>query len=123
MLNRRDHLILETLLPSGAHPELPFGVADTNFDTFWSEFEHTALPSLRRGFRAALWLATWLAPLLIRRLPPLTLYDRPTRERGLAAMERSRLYLLRQMIGLLKRVVSLGYGADGQVRQAIGYPL
>ena len=82
MLKRRDHLILEALLPSGAHPSLPFGVADTGFDAFWSESERTALPSWQRGFRAALWLATWFAPLLIRRPPPLTLYDRPTRERA-----------------------------------------
>ncbi|MCI0574584.1 MAG: hypothetical protein L0332_12615 [Chloroflexi bacterium] len=123
MLNKRDHLILDTLLPAGAHPGLPLGLAGAGFDAFWSEFERTALPSWRRGFRAALWLATWIAPLLIRRPPPLTLYNRPARERALAAMERSRLYLLRQMIGLLKTTVSLGYGAAGDVRQAIGYPL
>jgi hypothetical protein len=122
MLNRRDRLILEALLPSGAHASLPYGVAEVNFDAFWSAFERTALPSWHRGFRAALWIATWFAPLLVRRLPPLTLHDRPTRERALAAMEHSRLYLLRQMLGLLKTTVCLGYGADDDVRQAIGYP-
>lgn len=123
MLSRRDYLILDTLLPSGAHPSLPIGLSDTDFGVFWSEVERTALLSWRRGFRVALWLATWIAPLLIHRLPPLTLYDRPIREEALAAMERSRLYLLRQMIGLLKTTVSLGYGANGNVREAIGYPL
>ena len=122
-LNRQSCLILDTLLPGGTNSKLPYGLFDTGFEAFWSEFERTALPSWRRGFRAALWLANWFSPLLIRRPPPLTLYDRPTRERALAAMERSRLYLLRQMIGLLKTTVSLAYGANSDVREAIGYPL
>lgn len=122
MLNKRDHLILETLLPAGAHPGLPLGIAGVGFDEFWSELERTALPEWRRGFRLALWVAAWVAPLLIGRLPPLTLYERPVRERALAAMERSRLAPLRQMSGLLKTVVCFCYGANGEVRQAIGYP-
>jgi hypothetical protein len=78
---------------------------------------------LRRGFRAGLFVTTWIAPLLILRSPPLTLYDRPTRERALAAMATSRFYILRQMVQGLKTIASLGYGADRNVRDAIGYPL
>jgi hypothetical protein len=122
MLNKRQHFILETLLPNGAHPDLSLGTAEAGFDEFWREFEQTALPAWRRGFRAALWVAIWVAPLLIRRLPPLTLYDRPTCECALTALEHSRFYLLRQMMGLLKTIVSLNYGANGDVRQVIGYP-
>jgi hypothetical protein len=122
MLNQSARVILDTLLPSEANPALKYGIFDTDFDVFWSDIERTALPAWRWGFHAALWAATWIAPLLIRRLPPLTQYDRQTRERALAAMETSRIYSLRQMMGLLKTIVCFGYGADQKVRDAIGYP-
>jgi hypothetical protein len=122
MLSQRARVVLDTLLPSEADPTLRYGIFDTDFDIFWSEVERTALPAWRWGFNAALWTANWIAPLLIHRWPPLSRQDRQTRERALAAMETSRFYLLRQMMDLLKTVVCLGYGADRNVRNAIGYP-
>lgn len=122
MLNQSARVVLDTLLPDKAHPAMRYGVFDAGFEEFWSDFERSALPSWRWGFRVALFTATWIAPLLIHRLPPLTLNDRPTRERALAAMETSRIYFLRQMMGLLKTIVSFGYGADRDVRDTIGYP-
>ena len=123
MLSQQSRIVLDTLLPAGAHPALKYGLFDVVFDEFWSEFERTTLPSLRWSFRVALFVATWIAPLLIHRLPPLTLYNRPTRERVLAAMETSRIYFLRQMLVFLKTTVCFCYGADRNVRDAIGYPL
>ncbi len=123
MFSKQSRLILDTLLPSEAHPDLKYGVFDSGFETFWSDFERQAVPSLRWGFRAALFTAIWIAPFLIYRLPPLTFYDRSTRERALATMETSRAYFLRQMMVLLKTTVSFCYGADSGVREAIGYPL
>jgi hypothetical protein len=123
MLSKSDRIILDTLLPGGAHPTLHYGLFDTDFEAFWSEFERTTLPSLRWGFRIALLATMWIAPLLILRPPPLTLYDRPARERALAAMEASRFYSLRQIFQVLKTTVSFCYGADRNVRDAIGYPL
>ncbi|TMC49601.1 MAG: hypothetical protein E6J26_10195 [Chloroflexi bacterium] len=70
----------------------------------------------------AVWAALWISPLLIGRLPPLTRLEPPARERALGAMARSRVYLLRQLLMLLKLVVGFCYGADPQVRAVIGYP-
>lgn len=123
MLSARQRVVLDTLLPSQADPALRFGVFDAGFDAFYADFERTALPALKFGFRAALFCAAWVAPLLIGKLPPITLYDRPTRERALAALAGSRFYLLRQMVLVLKAVVSFGYGADARVRDAVGFPL
>ena len=114
--------MLDTLLPSEGNQVLKYGVLDTDFEAFLSDFERTALPAWRWGFYLALWAANWIAPLLIYRLPPLVQHDRQTRERALAVMENSRVYFLRQMIGLLKTIVCFGYGADRNVRDAIGYP-
>jgi hypothetical protein len=88
-LNHSVQVLLDTLLPSKADPALTYSVFDTDFDAFWSDVEGTALPTWRWGFHAALWVANWIAPLLIRRLPPLTPYDRLTRERARTAMETS----------------------------------
>ena len=122
VLSRRSRVVLDTLLPAQAHPNFSVGVFDAGFETFYSDFERTAQPAFRSGFRAALLAATWLSPLLILRLPPLSLYARPTRERALMAMEASRFYLLRQMMLLLKTVVCFSYGADPAVRAVVGYP-
>jgi len=123
MLSKQSRIVLDTLLPSRAHPTLNYGVFDAGFNEFWAEFERTALPSLRWGLSTAVFAATWIAPLLIHRLPPLTLHDRPTRERALAAMGASRSYILRQLFVVLKTTVCFCYGADPNVRDAIGYPL
>lgn len=123
MLNSRARTVLDTLLPSQGHPLLKNGIFDVEFDTFYEHFARTGNSSLRWGFRLAVWAAIWVSPLLIGRVPPLLLYPRETRERALAAMENSRFYFLRQLMLILKTVVCLAYGANGQVRDAIGYPI
>src|SRR5258706_15015055 len=120
MLSRRSRLVLDTLLPAQTHPGLQRGLFEAGFDQFYLEFENSASPSLRWGFRAALFVATWLAPLLIGRLPPLSRLDRSARERALLALETSRFYLLRQMLLLLKTTVCFCYGADEAVRDTVG---
>jgi hypothetical protein len=121
MLGKQSRIILDTLAPAAAHPVLKIGILDAGFEEFWSEVERTALPGWPLGLQAALFAVNWVAPLLIGRLPPLAMHDRPTRERALAAMAASRFSLLRQMMGVLKTIVSLCYGANRDVRDAIGY--
>jgi len=122
MLGKASRVVLDTLLPSSANPLLPLGIFDAGFDAFWAELERSALPAWRWGLRAGVFTAVWVAPLLIRRLPPLTRLDRPTRERALAALGDSNVSLLRQMLTVLKTMAGLCYGADPRVREAIGYP-
>jgi hypothetical protein len=122
MLDHHARVVLDTLLPSQAHPRLPLGLFEAGFDDFWAELERSALPAWVWGFRAALFCAVWVAPLLIRRIPPLSRLDRPARERALAAMGAARFYPLRQMLPLLKTLAGFCYGAHPAVRAAIGYP-
>jgi hypothetical protein len=121
-LKPSEILLLDTLLPGEAHSLLPAGIWQAGFEEFWHEFMRTAPPDVILAFKAAVWTGTWIAPLLIRRLPPLARYDRPTREQALAALGMARLPVLRQMLAMLKLISSFCYGADPQVRQAIGYP-
>ncbi len=121
-MTKNARIVIDTLLPSGAHPDLPVGAFDAGFDDFYVEFRRDAVFSMKIGFWAALFLAAWIAPLLIGKLPPISLYQRQTREAALAAMGKSNLYVLRQMYLLLKATVCFSYGANSQVRRAIGFP-
>ena len=122
MLNARQRCVVDTLLPSGAHPALGRGAFDAGFDEFEKEFRATATPAMRAGLTAALWVAAWLAPALAGALPPLDRHPRAERERILESLGRSRVYALRQCLLLLKAVVCFSWGADFEVRKATGFP-
>jgi hypothetical protein len=111
-MTARDRAVLEALLP---------GVFEAGFEHFEAEFTSGAPPTMRFGWRAALFAAAWLSPLLIRRLPPLERLAPDERERALEAMGKSRVYLLRQLFLLLKAVTSFGYGSTKAVRREVGY--
>jgi fumarate reductase subunit D len=120
-MNRFDRSVLDTLLPSGANPLLPLGLLDSGFESFWVEFKADVAPPLRLAFRLGLFTAAWVAPVLVRRLPPLGRLSASDRERALTAMERSHVVILRQLVRILKTVAALHYGAHPHVRKAIGY--
>ena len=121
-MTKRSRVVLETLLPDGAHPILSKGLAGAGFEEFYEGFERRAGRKLLFSFRLSLFVAIWIAPLLIGRIPPITLYGRPTRERALMRFFESRITLFRQIALTMKLVLALCYGADPDVREAIGYP-
>ncbi len=100
---------------------LPQGLLNTGFEDFLVEFDAAAPADFRRVFRLALVAAGWVAPVLVGRVPPMSRLNSDDRARALAAMDRSRLPELRQLVIVLKTVASLHYGALPQVREAIGY--
>ncbi|MBI3553864.1 MAG: hypothetical protein HY077_15320 [Elusimicrobia bacterium] len=120
-MNARSRAVIEALIPQGGQPPLP-GAFESGFDDFYARFQNTALPSMRLGFRAALWAAAWLSPLLIGRVPPLSRLSSEDRERALEAMGASRSYHVRQLLLLLKAVISFHYGAHPAVRRALEFP-
>jgi hypothetical protein len=121
-LNSRQRAALEALLASDADTTLSLGLFDTGFDEFYADFRATAAPAMKIGFRAALWAAVWLAPLLIGELPPISRLDPAARVRALEALFSSRIYALRQLGLVLKAVTCFCYGAHPRVRVAVGYP-
>jgi hypothetical protein len=121
-VNRRTRIVLDTLLPSGAHPELSTGLIESGWERFEERYRREATPLMVLGYRMALLVAIWVAPLLLARPPPISLYRAPTRTRILAAMEGSRIKVLRDMTVVLKTTVALWYGALPEVRRALGHP-
>lgn len=120
-LNRVDRAVVDALLPSGADVRLSIGALESGFEDFLEDFRLEGAPELRRGFGIALFAAGWVAPLLVRRIPPFSRLSTGDRERALEAMERSRFAVPRQLMTVLKTVVALHYGASPAVRKAIGY--
>lgn len=121
ILSRSEAAVWEALLPAGAHPDLP-GISLREFERFLKEFRARAPTPLRLALRAALWTAVWVAPLLCGRLRPFLFMTVEERGLALAAMGRSRFYLIRQMLLVLKLVAGLHYGADPRVRKILGIP-
>lgn len=120
-LSAVDRAVLETLLPGGVNPDLPLGVLESGFDKFLDDFREMGAADLQRAFRIALFTAAWIAPLLVRRRPPLSRLGAADREAALAAMDGSDVVVLRQLVRVLKTVVGLHYGALPSVRRTIGY--
>lgn len=112
-MNGRQRAVLDALLP---------GLMETGFEDFLADYEKSAVLPLRLGYSAALWAAAWLSPLAIGRLPPFTRLSASEREAALEAMGRSRFYLLRQLLLILKMTVCLHYGAQEKPRKAVGFP-
>ena len=121
-LSRRDNAVLDALLPANADRRLGIGIVASGFEAFLGDFDGQAPPRLRRAFRIALVAGAWVAPLLIGRRPPIDRLLPEDRERALAAMDESPVPELRQLVSVLKTVVSLHYGGLDSVREAIGYP-
>lgn len=115
--------MLDALLPGlqEAGPPLP-GALETDVEGFLRSFLPTAPPLVRLGFRMGCLAGVWVAPLLIRRRPPITRLAPADRERALEALSRTRLHSMRRLFGLLRLVIALGYGGDERVRAAIGVP-
>lgn len=107
------------MLPAD-HPTLP-GVFDAGFDAMYADFRDNAVFEMRLGFRLALFVAIWIAPLLIGRVGPISRLARPERVAALNALYESRFNAMRQMVVILKVTICLAYGADPAVRRAIGF--
>ena len=117
-MNGRQRAVIDALLPPGG--DLP-GALESGFEQFEERFRAEAPAPMRLGWLAALFVASWLSPLLIRRLPPLDRLEPQAREDALVALSKSRFYLLRQVMLLLRAVVGFGYGGTRAVRRAVGY--
>ncbi|HET7482349.1 MAG TPA: hypothetical protein VFK89_05750 [Actinomycetota bacterium] len=121
-LRRRARVVLQTLVPEQAHPVLTKGIEGVRFDDFYADFAANASGKLLLSFRASLFLAIWVAPLLVGRIPPITRHRADVRRRILDRFFASRIALFRQIALTMKFVVSLCYGADDDVRRAVGLP-
>ena len=119
-MNRRGRAVIDALLPPGGSEGLP-GAFEAGFEHWEILFSAEAPTPMRLGWHAALFVAAWVSPLLIRRLPPFDRLPEDERTRALEAMGKNRFYLMRQCFLLLKTITSFGYGSTRAVRRIVGY--
>jgi hypothetical protein len=106
MLGNQERVVLQTLLPPLANPSSSEGVPGSGVEEAYVDFVCSANASWRMSLRLALLAAVWLSPLLVGRVPPLGLSDRPGREAALAALGSSRILAIRQLHFVLKSVAA-----------------
>jgi hypothetical protein len=80
------------------------------------------MPGLQRlALRLAVWLVAWLGPLAVGRLPTFRRLAPADRDRVLTRLGTSDLYLVREMVVLLKLVAGLVRELDPGFRRALGW--
>lgn len=114
----RERAVVDALVPPGG--ALP-GALESGFEGFEARFRAEAPLTMSLGWRASLFLAAWLSPVLAGRLPPLDSLPEEDRAEVLASLGRSRIYLVRQCFLLLKMVVGLGWASTPGVRGPLRY--
>jgi len=111
--------LLGAMIPGEQLAGLP-GLAAIEQQPFWALFEQAAPPLVRLGLRAAVWVLTCWAPLLL--LGRLRLFGSlapADADELLLRAARSRSYLLRQLVTLLKVLACFAYFHDPEVRQRV----
>lgn len=111
--------VLDAILPSGAHPRLTLGARDLPMERFVEDLLLRAPASAGLALRACLWVVT-LSPLAHGRLRLFGSLSLEERVSILAALERSRLHLLREVPVLLKTLACLGYCGVPAVQRQVG---
>jgi len=114
--------VLDSILPSCAHPTLDLAARAVPLDRFVDDLLLRAPTLAVLGVRASLWVIT-LSPLargrlrLFRSLAP---YEQIAL---LEALARSRIHLLREVPVLLKTLACLGYCGVPEVQRRVGIEL
>lgn len=74
------------------------------------------------GLRAGLWFIEFAGPLLaLKKFRRFSRLEQTDREACLAGMSKSDVYLSRQLVPLMKMFAGFAWGADPEVRSALGY--
>ena len=112
--------LLGALIPAGGPGR--GGLASVSLASFWELFEATAPPLLRIGLRTATWLFS-LAPIAyVGRPCTFASLDPDARDRVLVGAAGSRIFLVRQLMDVLKFIACLAYFHDDGVRASVRGP-
>lgn len=112
--------IFEAVVPSGATDAVSLGAADLPMGRYADELVRYAPPRVAFGYRAAAWLIVLFGPLLTGSPARFTKLDPARRAQVLERMERSTVYLVRELPTLYKMLSVLGYCGAPQVQQQLG---
>jgi len=107
------------IFPPGASKKIPLGICDLDLATYLTETRNRVPLRAAIGLRVAVWVVA-LAPLFVlHRLCTIAALDKASRENLLEKMLASPVYLVRQLVMLLKAVGAVLYAGAPAVHDAI----
>ena len=115
---RWRHDLMAALIPASEAGDRP-GLGARDLEPFWARVAAPGPPLLGLGVRAAVWMLTLGAPLLVGRLRLFGSLDAETRDRLLERARTHRLGLFRQLVMALEMMACFAYFGDRAVRRSI----
>ena len=116
--------IMESLIPPGTVESISLSAADTKSAEILEEMLCYLPAFTGLGLRASIVFIEFMGPLFgLRRAARFSGLSAEQREQCLARMSKHDSYFVRQMVLLHKATACLGWGADGRVRDGLGYGL
>lgn len=111
----RDALFGALIPPHAKGP----GLGALDLTAFWNELTFVAPPLLRLGLRVAVWMLTLSPLLLLGRVSLFPGLSDDEKDALLTRADSSRLFLLRQLVAVLKVVAGFAYFSDPRVRASL----
>jgi len=113
--------MMDTVIPPGIEEKFPQSASETGAVKILDEMVQYTPFITAFGLRAAVWLIEIFGPLLFAgRFRRFSKLDPSSREEVLDKMYKSKIYLIRQLVLLIKMTACFGWGAHPEVRKALG---
>ena len=114
--------MLDATIPKGGGEGLELSAVETGGVEIFEEMIFYLPKSTATGLRAALFFIEFIAPAFVSFRPRrFTRLTPEKQEDVLYKMSKSRVYLVRNMLLLIKSVACMGWGANQKVRFGLGY--
>ncbi|MEI8257885.1 MAG: hypothetical protein WCJ30_19590 [Deltaproteobacteria bacterium] len=116
-LERRwAHEIFDAIYPAGVDPRLPYGVRDCDIDGYLDECMATWPMLTIIGFRATVFAVGLASIVLLRTWRTFSRLSTDERVRVLTMLYANNLYVVRQLVILMKVTAGIVYGSTPKVR-------
>jgi len=113
--------MMDTIIPAGVEEKFPQSASETGAEKILEEIVRYTPFITAFGLRATIGLIEIFGPLISAgRFRRFSRLDPGSREEVLNRMYKSKIYLIRQLVLLIKMTACFGWGASPEVRKALG---
>lgn len=110
--------LFDGVLPGDEAADLP-PASEATRPQFWQTLRDKAPPLLRVGFRASVWLLTWMPVVYGFGFCRFAKLERADQDRFLAAVADSRVFVFRQLVTTVKHLACMAYFGDQAARRRV----
>ena len=116
---RWAYAVFGAIFPAGASQRIPLGICDLDLETYLTQIRSRAPYKSALGLRVAIWVIALAPMFVLYRACTIVSLDTASRETLLKKMLASPVYVVRQLVMLLKAVGAVLYAGTPSVNQAI----